>query len=97
VAEDQHGTHILVASDVRVERRIFHLSHSLDGFASFGFLGVIDEHVDDFPLAGVEGLQHCLGLLAKGSLGIPPLAEEGIVKPGPVVLSLQVPVQVGRL
>jgi hypothetical protein len=94
---DQDGTDILMPPDVGVSRRVFHLGNRVHRLALFGWLGVINDHIEGLPLAGTEGAQQFLGFLAEGRFGIPPLHQEKIVEAGPVVLDLQVTVQVGHI
>ena len=93
-AEEQNATDILVTPDVCLERWILHLGHGVHDLAPFGFLRVINAQVDGRPLGGTKGAQPCLRLLAEGRFGVPSLDQEEIVEAGPVVLGLQIPVQV---
>ena len=61
---DQYGADILVPPAVGVSRGVFHLGDGVHRLAPFGFLGVINDQVDSIALAGTEGAQQCLGLLA---------------------------------
>jgi hypothetical protein len=97
ITADQDGTDILVAPDVRVGRGVLHLGDGVYGSTPFGFLRIIQDQLDGLSRLGTAGAQSCLGLLAECRFRIPPLNQEEVVDAGPVVRSVQIPLQVGDI
>jgi hypothetical protein len=95
--EKQGATDIRVTPDIGVGCGVLHLGERLHRLAPFGSLGVINDQGDGFSLAGMEDTQQCLGLLMEGCLGIPALDQEEVIEAGPVVRSIQIPIQVGDI
>jgi len=94
---DQDGTDILMAPDGGVARGVLHLGDGGHGFTPFGFLGIIAHQVDGCSRPKAQALEQLVGFLAQGRRGLPPLNQEEVVEAGPVVLSVQIPIQIGDI
>jgi hypothetical protein len=97
VAEDQDAADVLVASHVRVDRRVFPLGDRIHGLAPFGLLRIIDDEIERLSRLWVQGSQQLPGLLTEGCLRVPPLHEEEVVEAGPMALDIQIPVHIGHM
>ena len=85
---DHDGADRLMPPDVRLSRGVFPRGDGVPRLDPVGFLGVINDQGKRIALAGTEGTQQGLGLLAEDRLGIPPLDSKEIVEAGPVVLGI---------
>jgi hypothetical protein len=95
LAADQQATPILVAPEVRVERRVLHLGHGVPRLAPLGLLHSIEAEIARLARLGGQGLPELPGLLTEGRRGVPPRHEAAVVAAGPVVCGLSRLVEVG--
>jgi hypothetical protein len=54
IAEDQDAADIPVASNVRIDRRVFHLGGRIHGLAPFGLLRIIDDEIEHLSRLWME-------------------------------------------
>jgi hypothetical protein len=93
VAEHKDGTDILVPTNIDLGSRVFHFGHRIHVPLPFGFLGIIDDQIEGFPLLWVQGSEQLADLPPEGGFWTPACQEGKVVEASPVARGLQIPVQ----